>query len=124
MKLRLCYASAQAVEKALQESLIHVAELRLALRIGGKSYYLYIHYGENGEQRHCEPLRLYAPADVSEAEVKRIKAKAKGIEGMKCVHGITIDNSTFVYDKKGLDIDEKTAELKLTGVKLVENKKQ
>ncbi len=49
---------------------------------------------------------------------------AKGIEGMKCVHGITIDNSTFVYDKKGLDIDEKTAELKLTGVKLVENKKQ
>lgn len=43
---------------------------------------------------------------------------------MKCVHGITIDNSTFVYDKKGLDIDEKIAELKLTGVKLVENKKQ
>lgn len=61
MKLRLCYASTQAVEKALQESLIHVAELRLALRIGGKSYYLYIHYGENGEQRHCEPLHLYAP---------------------------------------------------------------
>ncbi len=49
---------------------------------------------------------------------------AKGIEGMKCVHGITIDNSTFVYNKQGTDIDEATAELKLTGVRLVENKKQ
>ncbi len=48
---------------------------------------------------------------------------AKGIEGLDCVHGITIDNSTFVYDKTGLDIDEKTAQLKLTGVRLVENKK-
>lgn len=47
------------------------------LRNGDKSFYLYIHYGENGEQRCCEPLYLYAPADASEAEVKRIKAKAK-----------------------------------------------
>lgn len=50
------------------------------LRNGDKSFYLYIHYGENGEQRCCEPLYLYAPADASEAEVKRIKAKAKAVK--------------------------------------------
>lgn len=47
---------------------------------------------------------------------------AKGIEGMNCVHGITIDNSTFVYNKVGQDIDTKTAEVKLTNVKLIEDK--
>ena len=50
------------------------------LRNGDKSFYLYIHYGENGEQRCCEPLYLYAPKDASEAEVKRIKAKAKAVK--------------------------------------------
>lgn len=50
------------------------------LRNGDKSFYLYIHYGENGEQRCCEPLYLYAPADASESEVKRIKAKAKAVK--------------------------------------------
>lgn len=50
------------------------------LRNGDKSYYLYIHYGENGEKRCCEPLYLYAPADASEAEVNRVKAKAKAVK--------------------------------------------
>lgn len=44
---------------------------------------------------------------------------ARGIEGMRCVHGITISNSTFVYTAKGDNIDTKTAELKLSGVRMV-----
>lgn len=50
------------------------------LRNGDRSYYLYIHYGENGEQRCCEPLHLYCPADATEAEAKRVKAKAKAVK--------------------------------------------
>ena len=41
---------------------------------------------------------------------------AHGIEGMNCVHGITISNSSFVYTDKGTDIDSNTARLKLTDV--------
>ncbi|MDE5579630.1 MAG: glycoside hydrolase family 28 protein [Alistipes sp.] len=36
---------------------------------------------------------------------------ASGIEGMKCVHGITVDNSTFVYTKQATAIDSATASL-------------
>lgn len=50
------------------------------LRNGDRSYYLYIHYGENGEQRCCEPLHLYCPADAPEAEAKRVKANAKAVK--------------------------------------------
>lgn len=50
------------------------------LRNGDKSYYLYIHYGENCEKRCCEPLFLYVSANASEAEVKRIKAQAKAVK--------------------------------------------
>ncbi len=50
------------------------------LRNGDRSYYLYIHYGENGEKRCCEPLYLYAPADASEVELNRVKAKAKAVK--------------------------------------------
>lgn len=75
---------AESVEATEPEKKVkHKFKVLLAWRIlrnGDKSYYLYIHYGENGEQRCCEPLRLYAPADASEAEVKRIKAKAKAVK--------------------------------------------
>lgn len=71
-------------EEAMPEKKVkHKFKVLLAwrlLRNGDKSFYLYIHYGENGEQRCCEPLYLYAPADASEAEVKRIKAKAKAVK--------------------------------------------
>jgi len=50
------------------------------LRNGDKSYYLYIHYGENCEKRCCEPLFLYVSSNASEAEVKRIKAQAKAVK--------------------------------------------
>lgn len=48
---------------------------------------------------------------------------AKGIEGFNCVHGITIKNSTFIYNNTGTNIDKKTAELKLNNVNIIENKK-
>lgn len=49
---------------------------------------------------------------------------ARGIEGLNCVHGIDISNCTFVYNKAATNIDTKTAGVKLTNVRLVENKKQ
>lgn len=72
-----------AEEATPEKKVKHKFKVLLAwrlLRNGDKSFYLYIHYGENGEQRCCDPLYLYAPADASEAEVKRIKAKAKAVK--------------------------------------------
>lgn len=40
---------------------------------------------------------------------------------MNCVHGITIDTSTFVYTGQGNNIDTKTADIKLTGVRMVKD---
>ena len=50
--------------------------------------------------------------------------KAKGIEGMNCIHDIEIANSTIVYTSKGVDIDETTAKVKLSNVNIVEDKAQ
>lgn len=72
-----------AEEEKTEKKVKHKFKVLLAwrlLRNGDKSFYLYIHYGDNGEQRCCEPLYLYAPKDASEAEVKRIKAKAKAVK--------------------------------------------
>lgn len=72
-----------AEEEKTEKKVKHKFKVLLAwrlLRNGDKSFYLYIHYGENSERRCCEPLYLYAPADASEAEVKRIKAKAKAVK--------------------------------------------
>ena len=48
---------------------------------------------------------------------------ASGIEGYKCVHDIDIKNSTIVYTKKSEIIDAATAELKLTNVNLIFDRK-
>ncbi len=48
---------------------------------------------------------------------------ASGIEGLQCVHGITISNSTFVYTSKDKNIDETTAELQLDNVVFVSETK-
>lgn len=53
----------------------------------------------------------------------KIGIAASGIAGLNCVHGITISNSTIVYDSKATEIDEKTAQVKLVNVNLVPNKK-
>lgn len=54
----------------------------------------------------------------------KIGIKASGIEGLECVKNITIENSSIVYNKLDKDIDEKTAQLTLTNVKLSQNKAQ
>ena len=43
--------------------------------------------------------------------------KAKGIEGLNCIHGISISNSTFSYTQKGVNIDTASAEVKLDNVR-------
>lgn len=48
--------------------------------------------------------------------------KAKGTAEANCVHDIDITDATILYNKVATDIDEATAKLKLTNVKLVENK--
>lgn len=48
--------------------------------------------------------------------------KAKGTEAAQCVHDIEITNATIIYNKVATDIDAATTQIKLTDVKLVENK--
>lgn len=48
--------------------------------------------------------------------------KAKGTEAAQCVHDIDITNATIIYNKVATDIDAATTQIKLTDVKLVENK--
>ena len=45
--------------------------------------------------------------------------KAAGLPGLNCVHDIDISNSTFVYHQNAQLIDDKTARLKLTNVKMI-----
>ena len=45
--------------------------------------------------------------------------QASGILGLDCVHDIDISNSTFVYHQQDCQIDEKTAKLRLTNVKMI-----
>lgn len=47
---------------------------------------------------------------------------AHGIEGLNCVHGISIGNSTFVYNNAVHDIDTNTTDLYLSNIKFVEDK--
>lgn len=49
--------------------------------------------------------------------------KASGLAGQNCVHNITVSNSTFVYSDKATEIDSATAEITLTDVRFVEDKK-
>jgi len=49
--------------------------------------------------------------------------KASGIEGLNCVHDISINDCTIVYSKTDKQIDEKTAQLQLSNVRLIEGKK-
>ncbi|MCM1151949.1 MAG: glycoside hydrolase family 28 protein [Alistipes sp.] len=70
-----------------------------------------------------KPKKKTAPTNVPEFTDIRISdivcrgAKtaiaASGIEGMKCVHGIAVDNSTFVYTKQATAIDPSTAVIEI-----------
>ena len=82
----------------------------------------------NAVPTFTEEQRRWAP-EFTDIHISRVTCRgaktairAGGILGLNCVYGITIDNSTFVYTKTATQIDEKTAQLKLTDVKLVEYK--
>ena len=49
--------------------------------------------------------------------------KAAGINGKNCIHDIDISDCSIIYNKVAAAIDEPTAKLTLTNVKLTENKK-
>lgn len=52
----------------------------------------------------------------------RTALKAYGIEGMKCISDIHIDNATLVYTGKGNDVDKATASISLNNVNFVADK--
>jgi hypothetical protein len=47
--------------------------------------------------------------------------QASGILGLDCIHDVNISNSTFIYNKVGQQIDERTARITLSGVNLVKD---
>lgn len=66
----------------------------------------------------------YAP-DFQDITMERITCreaktavKAYGIEGLRCIHDITIKNSTFFYREQPTDIDAKSASVTLDNVRL------
>lgn len=77
---------------------------------------------------YTEEERRWAPnfQDIHISDVVcrgvRTAIKASGIRGLQCVHDIDISNSTFVYTKTATQIDEQTAQLTLTNVKLIADK--
>lgn len=74
------------------------------LRSGVRSYYLYIHYGENGEKTCWETLGLYVTPGMTEEQARKIKEKARGI---KCLRAEELANGTFVAKK---DVEVELAE--------------
>lgn len=49
---------------------------------------------------------------------------ASGIAGLNCVHDIDISNTIIIYNKLDKQIDEKTAQLQLNNVRLIQDKAQ
>lgn len=52
----------------------------------------------------------------------RTGIKAKGLQGMQCVHNIEIANTTIVYTKAAQQVDKATTDIKLVNVRLVADK--
>lgn len=77
----------------------------------------------------AKPANLKNVPDFQDIHVSNIVCrgcttgiKAKGTEAAQCVHDIDITNATIIYNKVATDIDAATTQIKLTDVKLVENK--
>ena len=92
--------------------------------------YVNRHAGDDGKEPvFTEKERKWAPnfqdIHISNIVCRGCKTgiKASGIEGLDCVHDIHISNSTIVYNKTDKQIDEKTAQLQLNNVRLIEGKK-
>jgi len=79
---------------------------------------------------YTEEQRKWAP-DFQDIRIKNVVCRgcetgiaAQGIAGLNCVHDIDISDCTIVYTKTDKQIDEPTAQLTLTNVKLVQDKAQ
>ena len=68
------------------------------------------------EQRHWAPN--FQDIHISNITCRGAKTaiSASGILGLDCVHDIDISNSTLIYRKNGMMIDENTAQLQLNNV--------
>lgn len=74
------------------------------LRTGVRSFYLYIHYGENGEKTCWETLGLYITPGMTEEQARKIREKARGIKKLRDEE---LANGTFVAKK---DVEVELAE--------------
>ena len=76
------------------------------------------------EQRRLAPV--FQDIHISGVTCRGVHTavEASGIQGIDCVHDITISDSRFIYNKVGNAIDTKTARVTLDNVEFIENKKQ
>ena len=80
------------------------------------------------EKKETKAVKLEKVPDFTDIDITRVvcrgsktAVKAKGVEGLDCIHDIKISNSTIVYSQKGLDIDENSARLALDNVQVVKD---
>lgn len=80
------------------------------------------------EKKETKAVKLEKVPDFTDIDITRVVCrgtktaiKAKGVEGLDCIHDIKISNSTIVYSQKGLDIDENSARLALNNVQVVKD---
>lgn len=80
------------------------------------------------EKKETKAVKLEKVPDFTDIDIIRVVCrgsktaiKAKGVEGLDCIHDIKISNSTIVYSQKGLDIDENSAHLALDNVQVVKD---
>ena len=84
--------------------------------------------GSENLTHHPSPDTQHLTPDFQDIHISRVTCrgthtgiKASGIPGMDCVHDIDISDVTIVYNNTDQQIDDKTAKLKLTNVKLVKH---
>lgn len=90
--------------------------------------YVNIPAGSNKQElTFTEEQRRWAP-DFQDIHISNLVChgcatgiKASGIEGLDCVHDIHINDCTIIYHKTDKQIDEKTAQLTLSNVRLTDS---
>ena len=80
------------------------------------------------EKKETKAVKLEKVPDFTDIDITRVVCrgsktaiKAKGVEGLDCIHDIKISNSAIVYSQKALDIDENSARLALDNVQVVKD---
>ena len=114
---------------------LYVEDIMMA-DIGGETIlfqcdYVNRHAGDKGEKpTFTDEERRLAP-DFQDIHISRIVCRgaktgilAAGIDGMDCIHDVTVSDCSILYNKVATQIDEPTAKLKLTNVRLAANKMQ